>query len=353
MQHLRDDTVRISTENEKFGADLHLAHQRIAELSQATMAITEQVNSNSRSVQAIKQDTQSLQQTIEDLARLRSHESKKLAEQVAVIDRYAIQTRRDVTLQQRRLTSILNNVRKHSQATEPHAAENGAKTELTADIMADLYLALEDAFRGSRQDIAERVSEYLPILDQAGLKPGIDLIVDIGCGRGEWLDVLSKNGYLNKGCDSNESMVATCKELGLDVTQSDALRFLGSLPDNSVAAVTAFHVFEHLPLSAMLALIDESLRVIRPGGIVVFETPNPHNVLVSSHNFYLDPTHQKPIPMILLQFIVEERGFCEVRSLPLHPYPESVQVANSSEIAQRFNELFYGPQDYAIIGKKL
>ena len=345
IQRLHEDAVRCST-------DLNSAHQRIAELSKLVEAITEQVNSTSRSAQSIQQNTHSLQEKIEDLALLRSHDSQRLAEQIATIDRHALRTRRDIVLQQRRITSILHSVRKQSQAAEPNDPGNEGNATLQPDIMADLYLALEDAFRGSQQDIAERVSEYLPILEQAGLKPGVDLVIDIGCGRGEWLDVLSKNGYSNKGCDSNESMVATCQEHGLDVTQAKSLQFLSSFPDNSVAAVTAFHVIEHLPISEMLALIDDSLRVIRPGGLVILETPNPQNLLVSCHNFYIDPTHHKQIPMILLQFIVEERGFCEVRSLPLHPYPESVQLDSSSEIARRFNDLFYGPQDYAVIATK-
>jgi SAM-dependent methyltransferase len=218
--------------------------------------------------------------------------------------------------------------------------------------MAGLYLALEDAFRGSPEDIAERVSEYLPILEQGGLNPETDLVVDIGCGRGEWLRVLSQKGYRNKGCDLNEVMVATCLEQGLDAVQQDALQFLGSLPDNSVAVVTAFHVIEHLPLSSVLALIDASLRVLRPGGLLILETPNPQNILVASHNFYIDPTHRKPVPMILLQFLVEERGFCDIRPLSLHPYAEAALVESSSEVARRFNEYFYGSQDYAIIAVK-
>jgi SAM-dependent methyltransferase/uncharacterized coiled-coil DUF342 family protein len=335
---------RLSKENDRLRADLNSAIQRVAELSNTLAAITEQVDCGNQSTQAIQNE-------ITNLADLRSQDSKQLTERVIALDRYAIRTRRNVLLQERRITSLLSSVRKYPQPIQSLSPRDSRNT-FGDDSMADLYLALEDAFRGSPDDIAERVSEYLPILEQAGLKRGVDLVIDIGCGRGEWLRVLSQYGYSNKGCDSNESMIATCLEQGLEATQEDALQFLRSLSDNSVAAVTAFHVIEHLSLSAMLALIDESLRVLRPDGLLILETPNPQNVLVASHNFYVDPTHQKPVPMILLQFIVEERGFCEVRPLPLHPYPDSARVDNSSEVAQRFNEYFYGPQDYAVLAKK-
>jgi O-antigen chain-terminating methyltransferase len=335
MQRLKEHTEHISKENERLRTDLDSATQRITELSNIVAVVTEQVNSNNQSTQAT--------------AVAHSQESKKLMEQVAAMDRYAIRTRRDLVLQAQRISSILSSVRKrHNTGADTATAD----TTSAPDSMAGLYLALEDAFRGSPAEIAERVTDYLPILEQAGLKRETDLIVDIGCGRGEWLRVLSKNGYSNKGCDSNESMIQACREQGLNVEQQDALEFLRSFGDNSVSAVTAFHVIEHLSLPVMLALIDESLRTLHPGGLLILETPNPQNVLVASHNFYIDPTHQKPVPMILLQFLVEERGFCDIRPLPLHAYPGSALVENSSEVAQRFNEYFYGPQDYAIVAAK-
>jgi SAM-dependent methyltransferase len=344
IQRLTDDTERISEENEKLRADLHSTTQRLAEVSDMVTAATEQAS-------FLGQTAEAIQNEIDNQASLRSQESKTLTEKIAKIDRYALRTRRDVVLQEQRINSVLRSVRKYAQVIEP-VAEDSFVTTSIPDSMAGLYLALEDAFRGSPDDIAERVSEYLPILEQAGLNHGTDLVIDIGCGRGEWLRVLSQKGYRNKGCDSNEVMVDTCREQGLDAVQQDALQFLGSLPNDSVAAVTAFHVIEHLPLSSVLALIDGSLRVLRPGGLLILETPNPQNILVASHNFYIDPTHRKPVPMILLQFLVEERGFCDIRPLSLHPYPEAALVEGSSEVARRFNEYFYGSQDYAIIAVK-
>jgi hypothetical protein len=94
--------------------------------------------------------------------------------------------------------------------------------------------------------------------------------------------------------------------------------------------------------------------VLKPGGAVIFETPNPSNVLVGSHNFYLDPTHRNPLPSAPVKFIAEARGLCRVEIIDLHPYPESFRVKDGGiDIVKRFNEYFYGPQDYAVVGWKV
>jgi O-antigen chain-terminating methyltransferase len=98
-------------------------------------------------------------------------------------------------------------------------------------------------------------------------------------------------------------------------------------------------------------LLDEVVRVLRPGGVAIFETPNPENVLVGSNFFYLDPTHHHPLPRDLTQFLFEQRGFDRVEVLNLNPW-ESGRVAGEGELAERFNGLFYGPMDYAVLGWK-
>jgi hypothetical protein len=98
--------------------------------------------------------------------------------------------------------------------------------------------------------------------------------------------------------------------------------------------------------------LDETVRVLKPGGIAIFETPNPQNVLVGSCNFYMDPTHRNPLPSPMLRFLAEARGLCRVSVLDLHPYPEAFHL-DGSELATRFNQYFYGPQDYAVIGWKV
>ena len=215
----------------------------------------------------------------------------------------------------------------------------------------DFYCSLIDEFRGTRQDIIERLRVYLPYLHLHLTRKR--QILDLGCGRGEWLELLREEGFQAQGVDINRVVASRCRKLGLQVAEGDLISFLQNLPDSSMSAITAFHVIEHLPWSALIDLVDETVRVLRPGGLAIFETPNPHNVLVGCHNFYLDPTHHRPLPAPLVRFMVEARGLCDLEVIFLHPYPEAIKAnGDGQNLVERFNEYFYGPQDFAVIGKK-
>jgi O-antigen chain-terminating methyltransferase len=141
------------------------------------------------------------------------------------------------------------------------------------------------------------------------------------------------------------------RALGIEVVEGDGIEYLTAAAGDSVGAVTAFHVVEHLEINALLALIRESYRVVRPGGIVVFETPNPENLVVGSCSFYNDPTHRRPIPPPTLAFYLRHAGFSNVTvtSLaPLNLVQEPVSDA-LKPIVDRFNM----GQDYAAIGYKV
>ncbi|HEY2961262.1 MAG TPA: methyltransferase domain-containing protein [Pyrinomonadaceae bacterium] len=209
-----------------------------------------------------------------------------------------------------------------------------------------LYVALEDRFRGTREEIKERFREYLPYL--MGQAP----VIDLGCGRGEWLELLTENGIEARGVDSNGLQVEQCRARGLDVTEQDLFVYLQSMPDESAGAITGFHIIEHLSFNALMALLNEVMRVLRRGGVAIFETPNPENIVVGSNYFYLDPTHRHPLPTELMEFLFKNRGFEEVKVLPLHPW-ESGRVEGEGQLAERFNGYFYGPMDYAIVGRKV
>jgi O-antigen chain-terminating methyltransferase len=214
------------------------------------------------------------------------------------------------------------------------------------------YFAFEERFRGSRQEINRRLEVYLPRLREAQIAPGDSLILDLGCGRGEWLELLRDNGYRARGIDLNRVVIEQCQSRGLDVLEGDVIAYLQSMPDDSVAVITGFHIIEHLPFEILVNLLNEAFRVLRQRGLVIFETPNPANVLVGSCNFYFDPTHRNPLPSLMTQFLVQYCGFAEVEILNLNPSTETA-ISEDSEIAKRFNECFYGPMDYAIIGYKL
>ncbi len=181
----------------------------------------------------------------------------------------------------------------------------------------NFYRAFEERYRGSRELIAGRLGAYLPfvlpLLDV--YKPAAT--VDLGCGRGEWLELLTQRGFEASGVDLDAGMLAACTERGLRVVQQDALDCLKSLPDESQTIVSGFHIVEHIPFDVLDAIVRQAMRVLKPGGLLILETPNPENLVVGTSSFYLDPTHIRPIPPMLLSFLPEHYGFARVRTLRL------------------------------------
>jgi O-antigen chain-terminating methyltransferase len=225
----------------------------------------------------------------------------------------------------------------------------------TQDRLDAYYVAFEDFNRGTREQIRHKLSPYLNIVQQRGQ---VDSrlsrlpLLDIGCGRGEWLHLLREHHLLATGVDMNPVMVDTCQQTGLDVRHSDALTWLRAQADNSHAAITGFHIIEHLPFEVLFDLFAESYRVLAPNGIMIFETPNPENLLVASHTFYHDFTHKNPITPTAISFLAKYHNFAEIDILRLHPYPSEARVAGHDALTERVNGHLTGPQDFAILAIK-
>jgi O-antigen chain-terminating methyltransferase len=255
------------------------------------------------------------------------------------------------------LNDINSSVRGFSRYVEGAQNEKD-EAERSEQALEPLYAAFEAAFRGSRETIMRRCEPYVAWIEQSGAGSEDAPILDIGCGRGEWLQLLNFKGKTAKGVDLNGTFVEECRSIGLDVVRQDAVAYLKSLPDGSLGAITSMHLVEHLPFEVMIALIDEALRVLRPGGILALETPNPENLTVGAHWFYMDPTHRNPIPPLALRWLVEERGFAESRIERLTYARESTapaKVDDSVPGAATINalvELVSAPTDYAIVGVK-
>ena len=230
-------------------------------------------------------------------------------------------------------------------------------TQLMAAMLKDdngmsdsVYAAFEDRFRGTRQDIREKLKVYLPYIEQAGAGIKDFTVLDVGCGRGEWLELLKERSFIARGVDKNKVMVSRCKELGLDATEADVITYLRSQLSNSLGAVTGFHIIEHLQPVTMIALFDESLRVLRSGGIIIFETPNPENLIVGACNFYYDLTHVRPLPPESIEFIAEQRGFTDIKILRLHKLEEPDYVGRKF-VDNALSRLSM-EQDYSILARK-
>jgi SAM-dependent methyltransferase len=259
---------------------------------------------------------------------------------------------RERRAQERHLTRLLDEVRKHLSDPLPQELLQASprKEQRSLDTF---FAAFDERFRGTRTNIKEQLRVYLTPLKEAKIGTSGSPIVDLGCGRGEWLELLQEEGMQGIGVEHNRVLVDECRQAGLNVVERDILTYLCALPDSSVSGVTGFHIIEHLPFEVLLDLFDETVRVLQPGGVAIFETPNPQNVLVSTLGFYNDPTHRTPLPSTLLKFIAEVKGLQHIKLLQLHPFPETHKVQEAGlEVARRFNELFYGPQDYGLVGWK-
>jgi SAM-dependent methyltransferase len=219
---------------------------------------------------------------------------------------------------------------------------------------AAIYDAFTDRFRGSTVEVSAKLEGYLP---DARRLVGIGGVVDLGCGRGEWLTLLRDAGMPSSGVDANLSFVAAGRAQGLDIELGDATGYLQSLPPDSVDMVTAFHVIEHLDTDELLALLAAARTALRPGGCVLLETPNPANLIMAACDFYNDPTHRSPLPSALTEYLVSTQGFGDIEVRPVHPKPSPLSRHGGEGVSPQMHEtlsqLLWGPQDYAVLGYKL
>ena len=265
------------------------------------------------------------------------------------------ENRRAVRDIERRLMAFFD----HMNRRESGVSATGTGLVQESETLLDAYyVSFENTFRGTREDIKVRAEHYLESFSEAGIDKDDGLIVDLGCGRGEWLEVLTENGYACRGVDLNSVMISEVLALGLDAVESDALAYLRSLENESVLAVTSMHLVEHVPHAILIALLDEAWRVLQPGGVLILETPNPENLTVGSHWFYMDPTHRNPIPPTLLQWVVQARGFesAAIDRLTVNRgaadiLPVDEAVAASEQINKIIGMLTAAP-DYAIVARK-
>jgi 2-polyprenyl-3-methyl-5-hydroxy-6-metoxy-1,4-benzoquinol methylase len=177
-------------------------------------------------------------------------------------------------------------------------------------------------------------------------------VLDVGFGRCEWLGILKEQGIAAYGVDCDEDLVRRALEKGFTAHLGDAIEYLSKLPANSLSGITAFHVVEHLPFDVLKQFLYQCHRTLASGGVLIFETPNPENLVVASHDFWMDPTHIKPIPATVLEFWTKAFGISQIQIVKKSPYNLiSVSDANDpgfKDMAYRFNL----ERDYALLGQK-
>lgn len=212
----------------------------------------------------------------------------------------------------------------------------------------NFYRAFEDKYRGSRGLIKHRQQVYLSFVS-----PLLDLYqdassMDLGCGRGEWLELLNEIGFNSSGVDLDDNMLAACRELGLSVERADAIQTLESLESESQTVISGFHIIEHISFDDLRQFVQQAFRVLKPAGLLILETPNPENIIVSTSDFYLDPTHRKPVPPKLLSFLTEFTGFSRTKVVRLQ---EPAPLLDGRSVSLH-DVLFGVSPDFSVIAQK-
>ena len=226
---------------------------------------------------------------------------------------------------------------------------NPDPTQLKSSESENFYLAFENCYRGSAELIQKRQAVYIPYVTALKTFYPTLKVLDLGCGRGEWLGLLKKNGIDASGIDLDDAILASCKQKQFEVKKHDALGALKELPDASLQVITGFHIAEHLPFTQLLELCKEAHRVLSADGLLILETPNSENIHVASSTFHLDPTHSTPLPSKLLTFLMEFVGFSRSVQIGLNP---DISVDAGSHVSLQ-NVLLSGvSRDYAVIGQK-
>ena len=301
-------------------AQQQLLADRINQLSRVTLEVSD----------SLSRELSELSQEQKDFARLQH-------EQVAALFR-----------EQREILELLKTIQRSAVQLSADSEKTPPPVDSPSGELDEFFAAFTDQFRGDPADIKAGLRSYLPDLQSAGITDGI---VDIGSGRGEWLELLKEEKLDARGVEINAALSRESRAKGLDVVDADALAYLRGLPDQSLNAVTAFHFIEHLPFEAFMALLDEIARTLKPGGLVIFETPNPKNLVVGACNFYSDPTHFKPFFPETLHFILGKRGFIDVRLQYVNPVGESPFEGNSKS-SEALRSWFFCPRDFAVIGRR-
>jgi len=245
---------------------------------------------------------------------------------------------------ERIIHSELRLVRQRAALAQPPSGTPPAPAEAQAVFPFD-YAKFAEKFRGTEDYVRERQRFYIPFFQSC------KDVVDLGCGRGEFLEIMRDAGIKARGIDLDRESVELCKSKGLEAEIADLFAYLSDLADGAIDGLNASQVIEHLPPETLPELVKLASTKLRRGGVLALETPNPECLAIFSTHFYLDPTHTRPIPPSQLAFYLEEFGFGKLETHRHSPAIES--MPSLASIPQDFREAFFGALDYAITATRL
>jgi SAM-dependent methyltransferase len=358
-----DEAQRMGSESLRRTAELE---QQVASMQRSALEaelVQAEAHAASVNLELLKGEVRSVIQTLEDLGMAiapaaglagAGERLSELRERVNGLDR---------RLRSLQVQAVDNRGRATSESATlpPGGAEPGAGPASAAPVPAAPssalfdYVGFERRFRGDPEAVAATLAErYLDLL--VANPP----VVDIGCGRAELVELLTRRGVEAIGVDTDPSMVAEARDRGLDVRQVDGSSFLRQREPGSVGAIIATHLVEHLEFADLVELLELAATRLRPGGLFIAETPNPTSLVVLGNSFILDPTHLRPLHPSLLTFLCEGAGFRDVRLrfhapatdyyLPMIDDPDAPPwTKRVNDAFAKLNSVLFGPQEYALI----
>ena len=239
---------------------------------------------------------------------------------------------------------------------EKKMPSSAAVREILEPLVDGPYTGFENRFRGSEDDVRRQQAPYLSYFRPGGK------VMDLGCGRGEFLDLLKTNGSEGFGVDGNSQMVERCRDKGLNCQAGDLLEKLAAQPDGSLDGIFSSQVIEHLPPAYLKKMIELCHAKLVPGGVLLLETVNPTSVFALVQIYFLDITHQRPVHPQALKFLMESAGFgnveikysAELGEERLQNLPGAdAAAAVMNRNLDRLNGLLFAAPNYAAIGAKV
>jgi O-antigen chain-terminating methyltransferase len=273
--------------------------------------------------------------------------------------------REHLALTEQRVAAVKREVDRLMASAPAAAAGVASPGPFAGGVESVTYVGFEDRFRGPQEDVRRRVEEYLPLLEAAGD------VLDVGCGRGELLGLLSARGVRARGVDSNEAMVELCRSRGLDVERGDALSYLQRQTDGSIGGLVAIQVVEHFEPAYLARFLEAAYDKMKPGAPLVLETINAGCWMAFFETYIRDLTHQRPLHPDTLRYLVEATGFSAVdvhfrRPVSDDDRLDSVALAAPAHLdealtalaaavnahAEKLNTRLFSSMDYAVIARR-